>query len=641
MHRLTSRQVSLLQLLVIALSLGLALSACQSASEPSSLADSALDEREDDIEAVGDLDAILADRPDPKTLPDELKADEVFPAQFDIVELQSPVKSQGSRGVCSIFSTIALMEHLYIKGGAVTPDFSEQFLQWSVKSELGRFKNTTGSNGSANISAISQFGVVSEEADPYEGFSWTTAQDERCDKESDKQPIACFTNGDPSEDALSAKRWKLPPSRWISSSRDNLKAFIHENQTGVVVGMTFFYQSWNHRKSKLPVNSEYSRQGYVLYPNAEDKEKSLEKRAGHSILIVGWDDELEVPIVDAEGNPVLDENGEQVTERGFFLFKNSWGTFKFGSANPHGAGYGWLSMRYVEEYGSAVSSRPPTEELSERCDDGLDNNFDGKTDCEDLACAESVSCQVAPTPDLSFMVEGDEAVEIVDQGEITETLELTESGSIDELTLEIEIEHSYSGDLEITLTSPSGTQLTIIEPDSERVEPNLTINVALDELRGEWSQGAWKLRIVDHFEQDQGQLKRWSLSGHLSATPLSESLAYSVAPRLAIPDNDAEGIKSKLNVEAMGRLEAATVWLKINHAYRGDLNIKLIHPSGAQVALFNREGRNSVDLELTEALPAFNGLEASGEWTLQVADLGAGDLGELIEWGVEVVVPAE
>ena len=63
-------------------------------------------------ETLSDWEALFADTPDPKTLPDELKADQDFPKQFDLVDLQSPVKSQGSRGVCSIFSTVALMEHL-------------------------------------------------------------------------------------------------------------------------------------------------------------------------------------------------------------------------------------------------------------------------------------------------------------------------------------------------------------------------------------------------------------------------------------------------------------------------------------------------------------------------------------------------
>jgi subtilisin-like proprotein convertase family protein len=596
---------------------------------------------EEDVESLSDLDALLEGQPDPKTLPDELKADEVFPAQFDIVDLQSSVKSQGKRGVCSIFSTVALMEHLYIKKGAVKPDFSEHFLQWSVKAELGRFKNTSGSNGAANISAINKHGVVEESISPYESSPWDKIRDERCDKDNEKRPTLCFTNGDPDEQILEAKRWKLPPSRWIQSSRENLKAFIHENQTGVVIGMTFFYQSWNHRKSKLPVNLEYRRQGYVLFPNEADQEKSLEKRAGHSILIVGWDDNLEVPVVDENGESILDDEGNPIVEKGFFLFKNSWGTSVFGVDNPHGAGYGWLSMSYVEEYGRSVSSRPPQEELIERCDDGLDNNFDGATDCDDLSCADFVSCQETPAPDLSFQVSSDEQLEIPDQGEVSSELIVAQQGNIDQLTIDLDIEHTFSGDLEITLTSPSGTKLTLIDADTERDTPNLKITQELPSFRGEWASGTWKLVVADRFERDLGTLITWSLKGHLSETPLSESLSYSVAPNLMIPDHEPSGMMSSLNVDAIGQLEAVTVWVKVDHTYRGDLNVKLIHPSGAHVILFNRDGRNSVNLDLTKTTPTFVGLDAAGEWVLHVTDLGQGDEGVLVEWGLDILVPAE
>src|SRR4051812_14249985 len=42
------------------------------------------------------------------------------PAKFtDLRELMSPIRNQAKRGVCSIFSTIGLMEHLYIKEGTI------------------------------------------------------------------------------------------------------------------------------------------------------------------------------------------------------------------------------------------------------------------------------------------------------------------------------------------------------------------------------------------------------------------------------------------------------------------------------------------------------------------------------------------
>lgn len=593
----------------------------------------------DEPQELSDWEALFADTPDPKTLPDELKSDQEFPARFDLADLQSPVKSQGSRGVCSIFSTVALMEHLYMKRGAVSPDFSEHFLQWSVKAELGRFKNTSGSNGSANLSAINRFGIVEESVEPYQSFSWSGSQDERCaesDENEDKKPLICFTNGEPNEGALNAERFKLPPSRWVGSERRNLKAFMVENETGVVVGMTFFYQSWNHRKSPLQVNSEYSRQGYVLYPNETDKEKSLEKRAGHSILIVGWDDELEVPIVDEEGKQVLDDEGNPVVERGFFLFKNSWGTANFGTANPFGPGYGWLSMRYVEEYGSAVSARPPEEELTERCDDGLDNNFDGLTDCDDTLCSESVSCQVVPERMLSFSVSSEESREIPDKDEVISTLSISNEGNIDHISVSFEIEHTFTGDLEINIESPSGTRVNLVSSNTESSLNELKIEQELPELRGEPVAGEWKLMITDQYAEDSGILKSWSLNGMISAEESGEPQIFETSPSLAIPDNDPAGISSELEVSAEGALKSLTATVRIDHPYRGDLVIRLVHPEGDVITLFNREGRNEENVELEIEVPELLQREAKGIWRLEVSDLGRSDEGQLLEWGLRL-----
>src|SRR5206468_1999852 len=81
---------------------------------------------------------------------------------------------------------------------------------------------------------------------------------------------------------------------------------------------------------------------------------------GHAILIVGWDDDAEFPMRDEKGQPVLDAAGKARTEKGFYIFKNSWDTDSFGVDNPNGAGYGYLSYKYVAEYGSAVVAEIPT-----------------------------------------------------------------------------------------------------------------------------------------------------------------------------------------------------------------------------------------------------------------------------------------
>ena len=155
------------------------------------------DTREDDF-ALADIDILMHAAPDNDSLPLEGKTDAVYPEKHsELVQLQSPVRSQGRRGVGSIFSTVALMEHLYIREGTITdPNFSEQYLQWSVKFEENSFPNSSGSNAYYNLRAINRHGIVDEITYPYETTQWGVDDDEECDGEDD-QPTRCYTNGEP------------------------------------------------------------------------------------------------------------------------------------------------------------------------------------------------------------------------------------------------------------------------------------------------------------------------------------------------------------------------------------------------------------------------------------------------------------
>ena len=132
------------------------------------------DENVDELEvdnspAVSDLASLRDGAPANESLPEDGKFDARYPATFDLMSTMTPVRSQGSRGTCSIFATVALMEQLYrLEGSLVNPDFSEQFLQWSAKVEVGAYTNTDGSNPRENVEAISRYGIVTEDVYPYQ-----------------------------------------------------------------------------------------------------------------------------------------------------------------------------------------------------------------------------------------------------------------------------------------------------------------------------------------------------------------------------------------------------------------------------------------------------------------------------------------
>ena len=146
------------------------------------------------------------------------RADLVLPAKFDVYSLEAPVRNQVRRGVCSIFSTVGLMEMLYKKAGMASPDFSEQYLQWAVKVQDGAFPDSEGSSDYYNLETINKYGIPLETAWPYQPDPWTTANDPACTGDDEGLPTRCYTNGDPPAVARSAKKYKLPAGRWVSTS---------------------------------------------------------------------------------------------------------------------------------------------------------------------------------------------------------------------------------------------------------------------------------------------------------------------------------------------------------------------------------------------------------------------------------------
>jgi C1A family cysteine protease len=440
------------------------------------------------------------------------KFDDALPSSFDLLEYQSEVRNQASRGVCSIFSTVALMESLYIQEGTIKkPDFSEQYLQWASKVKGGYYPTSGGSSGRANLETINKFGIPFESAWPYETRPWTSSNDERCGGDEKSVPVICHTNGDAPESAQNSQLFFLPKPEWVSVSPNSLKMYMFKQKRGVIVGVDFFYQAWNHGGSKLGINADNKRVTAVVYPSAADVTDSKLRPAGHSIFVVGWDDNKEFPRLDEKGKPLTDANGNVVMEKGFYLFKNSWGT---SNQNDKKIGYGWLSYRYVQEYGNGMSAGLPKdvriqeEAKPEVCNDGKDNDLDKLIDCMDDDCAMDAACQAmdkvsgSASPSLSIPDNNPDGVE--------SAISIDSTGTIKGLKVSVDISHSYSGDLDVILVHPSG-ELHILQESSNSSEKNIEKTWELTSFNGLAVGGEWKLLLIDNAKQDTGKLNSWSL----------------------------------------------------------------------------------------------------------------------------------
>ncbi|MEM9860123.1 MAG: proprotein convertase P-domain-containing protein, partial [Myxococcota bacterium] len=505
--------------------------------------------------------------------PSEVKADQTLPTDFNLIDTQSPVKSQGSRGVCSVFGTVALMEHLYISDGTIAdPDFSEQFLQWSAKFEVGSFPNSSGSNAASNLRALSNFGTVVEADWPYETSEWGTAEDEACT--GDNRPTRCYTNGEPPASAMSAQRFRLPTGRWLSNSVESIKSHMFNTNTAVQAGGDFFRQAWGHGSTNLGRYAPYRALGYVLAPSREDVDDSSgDRRAGHSFLLVGWDDELEVQEVDAEGNLRVDDNGEPVVQRGFFLFKNSWGT-GWAQDNPFGAGYGWIAYEYVEDHLSARVSGVPEVTLVESCGNGRDDDQNGLVDCADTACAEDRAC-IDPTGTYTSTTRVD--IPDNDPTGAESTIVVDDGGQVTGVTVNVNIEHTYRGDLRVEVEKDGAIE--VLTNGQGGGEDNFEGTFDLSAFDGIEASGTWILRVVDSAGADVGAILSWGLDiarcigAACDDTP--EVRSYTNDTLGVIPDNDTEGVSSTITATDAGPIGTLRVTVNISHEFPADLVVRL------------------------------------------------------------------
>jgi C1A family cysteine protease len=87
-------------------------------------------------------------------------------------------------------------------------------------------------------------------------------------------------------------------------------------------------------------------------PGSLDREKSSEKPAGHSVLVVGFDDNKIVK----KKIQMADGTSKMFTYKGVYYIKNSWGTESFGSEfevdGVNYPGYGMIVQKHANQDGS-------------------------------------------------------------------------------------------------------------------------------------------------------------------------------------------------------------------------------------------------------------------------------------------------
>jgi subtilisin-like proprotein convertase family protein len=76
-----------------------------------------------------------------------------------------------------------------------------------------------------------------------------------------------------------------------------------------------------------------------------------------------------------------------------------------------------------------------------------------------------------------------------------------------------------------------------------------------------------------------------------------------------------------------------SVELNVEHSYMSDLKITLKH-GRKSVVVWANEGEAQQNLQASFDLTGFEGADAAGNWTLQLVDSAAQDVGQLVDWSL-------
>ncbi len=231
---------------------------------------------------------------------------------------------------------------------------------------------------------------------------------------------------------------------------------------------------------------------------------------------------------------------------------------------------------------------------------------------------------------------------------IASIIAIGQNGPVAEVEVEVDISHTWIGDLEVALVSPVGTRALLHNraggsADNLRRTYTAADTPALGGFLAENAAGSWILQVADRARADSGILNRWALKLLLGQ---EQTIRVSSSASLTIPDKNPAGVASTLTVGRDGALRDIAVSVDITHTWVGDLQVSLVAPTGQEVVLHGRSGGSADNIIATYTAlttPALATLvqaggNVRGQWTLKVADLAQADVGKLNSWGLELTV---
>ncbi|MGH3734267.1 MAG: S8 family peptidase [Micromonosporaceae bacterium] len=197
-------------------------------------------------------------------------------------------------------------------------------------------------------------------------------------------------------------------------------------------------------------------------------------------------------------------------------------------------------------------------------------------------------------------------------------------------TVDVNIQHTYIGDLTVSLVAPDGTAYTLHNRAGGSAD-NIVKTYTVD-LSSEAANGTWNLRVNDAASQDVGKIDTWTLKlGGGTTPPPPADCGGTNGTDVAISDHTT--VESPITVSGCDRAPSATstVAVNIQHTYIGDLVVALVAPDGTVYTLQNRSGGSADNIIKTYTVN-LSGEAANGTWKLRVTDAASQDVGKIDTW---------
>lgn len=228
---------------------------------------------------------------------------------------------------------------------------------------------------------------------------------------------------------------------------------------------------------------------------------------------------------------------------------------------------------------------------------------------------------------------------------VSDTISFPEKATISTIKVNVDISHTYRGDLKVTLYAPTGDVIVLHDrkggKDDDIKASFDSVNLpGLSLLLGKLVTGDWRLHIQDLAAQDKGVFNKWSLEFE---TVAEKTLVLEESSGTPIPDNNANGIEQTLSTNETGNVKSIEAAVEITHTYIEDLVVSLISPKGTKVDLHNKTGGSAdnifktFSIVTTPDLSKFNDESVQGNWKLKVSDHAGQDIGKLNKWSLKIV----